>query len=205
MYAIKVIFKKTALTKTGCFFMQKRGLESALQRINFAHLGKIGKRKGGEKMQISKNLSENIIAMKEAFLDCGDVVMREFVVGCGKSRIFMIYTDNIVDSDTIHDFIMTNLMGRYQECNESGLLEVFMEDIIAVGEVGKIDDLQQVLDAVLLGAFYGRKSDCSPGFHKGVPFPWGKPSTDGGCGIRPQRCIFGGHGHECGFNSQTNS
>ena len=102
-------------------------------------------------MQISKNLSENIIAMKEAFLDCGDVVMREFVVGCGTSRIFMIYTDNIVDSDTIHDFIMTNLMGRYQECNESGLLETFAEDIIAVGEVGKIVELQQVIDAVLLG------------------------------------------------------
>lgn len=102
-------------------------------------------------MQISKNLSENMIAIKEAFRDCGDVVMREFVVGSGKSRLFMIYTDNIVDGDTIHDFIMTNLMSRYKECNEGGLLEVFMEDIIAVGEVAKINDLQQALDAVLLG------------------------------------------------------
>ncbi|WP_312061234.1 spore germination protein [Anaerotignum sp.] len=102
-------------------------------------------------MQISKNLSENMITIKEAFRDCGDVVMREFVVGSGKSRLFMIYTDNIVDSHTIHDFIMTNLMSRYKECNESGLLDAFMEDIIAVGEVSKINEIQQALDAVLLG------------------------------------------------------
>lgn len=102
-------------------------------------------------MQISRNLSENIIAIKEAFRDCGDVIMREFVVGSGKSRLFMIYTDNIVDGDTIHNFIMTNLMGRYKECNETGLLEVLMEDIIAIGELSKITELEQIYDAVLLG------------------------------------------------------
>ncbi|MDD4844271.1 MAG: spore germination protein [Anaerotignum sp.] len=102
-------------------------------------------------MQISKNLSENIIAIKEAFRDCGDVVMREFVVGSGKTRIFMIYTDNIVDGSTIENFIMTNLMGRYKECNENGLLEVLMEDIIAIGELSKITELDQAFDAVLLG------------------------------------------------------
>jgi spore germination protein len=77
--------------------------------------------------------------------------MREFVVGSGKTRLFMIYTDNIVDGDTIHDFIMTNLMGRYKECNENGILEVLMEDIIAIGELSKITELDQAFDAVLLG------------------------------------------------------
>ncbi|WP_304508723.1 spore germination protein [Anaerotignum sp.] len=102
-------------------------------------------------MQISKNLSENIIAIKEAFRDCGDVIMREFVVGSGKSRLFMIYTDNIVDGNTISDFIMTNLMSHHKECNESGILEDLMEDIIAIGEVSKITELEQIYDAVLLG------------------------------------------------------
>ncbi|MDD3395424.1 MAG: spore germination protein [Clostridia bacterium] len=102
-------------------------------------------------MQISKNLSENIVAVKEAFRDCGDVVMREFVVGSGKSRLFMIYTDNIVDGETIQNFIMTNLMSRYKECNENALLDVLMEDIIAIGELSKITELSQAYDAVLLG------------------------------------------------------
>lgn len=102
-------------------------------------------------MQISKDLSQNILAIKEAFRDCGDIVMREFVVGSGKSRLFMIYIDNIVDGNTIQDFIMTNLMSRSKECNDSGLLDVLMNDTIAVGEMSKIIELQQIYDAVLLG------------------------------------------------------
>ncbi|WMI81245.1 spore germination protein [Anaerotignum sp. MB30-C6] len=102
-------------------------------------------------MQISKDLSQNIVAIKESFRDCGDIVMREFVVGSGKSRLLMIYADNIVDGNAIQEFIMTNLMGRYKERNESGLLDVLMEDIIAIREISKITDLQQIYDAVLLG------------------------------------------------------
>lgn len=102
-------------------------------------------------MQISKDLSQNIVAIKESFRDCGDVVMREFVVGSGKSRLYMIYVDNIVDGNAIQDFIMTNLMSRAKENNDSGILEELMEESIAIGELGKITDLQQIYDAVLLG------------------------------------------------------
>lgn len=103
-------------------------------------------------MNIAKELSWNISVIQEAFQDCGDIVMREFTVGGGESRLFMIYTDNIVDGDTIRDFIMTNIMRRSASTKpQAGLLESLMEDVIAVGEMSKITTFQEIYDAVLLG------------------------------------------------------
>lgn len=102
-------------------------------------------------MKISKDLSKNTAAIQEAFRDCGDVIMREFRVGGGEGRLFMVYTDNIVDGDAIQDFIMTNIMARCKTQGTKGLLESLMEDVIAIGEMAKITTLREVYDAVLLG------------------------------------------------------
>ena len=39
------------------------------------------RKKGGESMQLTKNLEQNMAAINEALRDCGDVVQREFRVG----------------------------------------------------------------------------------------------------------------------------
>lgn len=102
-------------------------------------------------MQISKDLKKNTAAIKEAFRDCGDIIMREFRIRGGEGTLFMIYTDNIVDGDAIQDFIMTNVMARCEMQGTKGLLQSLMDEVISIGEMSKITTLQQVYDAVLLG------------------------------------------------------
>ncbi|MBR4016135.1 MAG: spore germination protein [Anaerotignum sp.] len=102
-------------------------------------------------MQIAKDLTKNTAAIQEAFRDCGDIVMREFRINGGEGRLFMVYTDNIVDGDVIQDFIMTNVMARCQMQGTEGLLTALMEEVISIGELTKITTLQEVYDAVLLG------------------------------------------------------
>lgn len=102
-------------------------------------------------MQISAALSENIRRIKHTFRDCGDIIMREFVINGGKARIFMIYMDNIVDGDTIRDFIMTNLMSRYPQSGQPTQLDCLMSDSIAIGEMNRVTTLEEVYAAVLLG------------------------------------------------------
>ena len=98
---------------------------------------------------INKNLQKNIDYINFRFKDCDDVVKRFFCAGKNvNKKIFMVYTDNIVDGATIEDFIMTNLMTRYDEENS---LEELMEKAIAIGELEKEYDFEKLFDAVLLG------------------------------------------------------
>ena len=85
-------------------------------------------------MQISKDLEKNTAAIKEAFRDCGDIIMREFRIRGGEGTLFMIYTDNIVDGDAIQDFIMTNVMARCEMQGTEGLLQSLMDEVISIGD-----------------------------------------------------------------------
>lgn len=102
-------------------------------------------------MRLTKELEQNMAAIRARFRDCGDIVMREFCIGGGAGRLWMIYTDNIVDGDTIRDCIMTNLMLRYENGQREGLLETLLNQAIAVGEMAKITTIAEVCDAVLWG------------------------------------------------------
>lgn len=101
-------------------------------------------------MRLTKDLERNMAAIRTRFRDCGDIVMREFCIG-GGGRLWMIYTDNIVNGDTVRDFIMTNLMRRYENGQTEGLLETLMQEAIAIGEMERITTLAEVCDAVLWG------------------------------------------------------
>lgn len=110
-------------------------------------------------MEIARELDKNIARIKKAFFDCGDIVMREFripVSGGGEGRIFMLYTDNMINLLAMQDFIMTNAMTRDALQNDAkedmgGLLQQLMDSVISIGEVTKLTELEQVYDAVLLG------------------------------------------------------
>ena len=100
-------------------------------------------------MQISRDLEKNMAAIREAFRDCGDIIMRDLRIRGDEGRLFLIYTDNIVNGDAIHDFIMTNVMARRELPGAE--LQSLMEEAIAIGEMTKITTLEEVYDAVLLG------------------------------------------------------
>ncbi len=101
--------------------------------------------------KIQKSLEQNIKTLKTAFADCGDVVMREFIVGGETQKMYLIYTDNIVDSNAVREYIMTNLMALYeQETGEMTLKRIEL-DILAVGETLDLFTYDDVCLAILAG------------------------------------------------------
>ncbi len=104
--------------------------------------------------KISVNLKENMDYIKQRLKDCDDIIMREFRIG-EKSDIvvFMVYTDNIVNTDVIEDSVMTNLMNRASITapGTGGLLERLEMEAISVGEMSHIDKFEDLFTSILLG------------------------------------------------------
>ena len=104
--------------------------------------------------RISVNLKENMDYIKQRLKDCDDIIMREFRIGENSDIVvFMVYTDNIVNSDVIEDSVMTNLMNRASitaTCT-GGLLERLEMEAISVGEMSHIDKFEDLFTAILLG------------------------------------------------------
>ncbi len=101
-------------------------------------------------MQLTKHLEENKAAIGEALRDCGDIVTREFSIG-GGGKLFMLYTDNLINGDTVRNFIMTSTMLRYESGETEALLQTLQEEAISVGEVKQIKTVAEVCDGVLWG------------------------------------------------------
>ena len=104
--------------------------------------------------KISSNLEQNIAVIEDTFKDCEDIIKRRFVVGNNPSiKMYMIYTDNIVNGVAIEDAIMTNLMNRadVQGIRETNVLRKLQEQVISIGEMNEVTTYQEIYDAVLLG------------------------------------------------------
>lgn len=118
-------------------------------------------------MDLSTRLDENISKMKNAFLDCDDIIMRNFNTGAeGETGVFLIYTDNIVSTDIIEQSVMTNLMNRINspgkgEHSGTKLMEALKNSSIAVGEVSEVKTFEEVFDAVLIGDLAFFVKDCA--------------------------------------------
>lgn len=100
-------------------------------------------------MRITTELNENIAALRAAFQDCGDIILREIALRGDAGRLFLVYTDNLAAGETIHEYIMTNAMLRSHLA--AGDLTALMEGVLAIGEMRRITTLEEVCDAVLLG------------------------------------------------------
>ncbi len=103
--------------------------------------------------QISKNLEQNIAVIEKAFQNCEDIVKRRFFVGEKKEiQIYMVYTDNIVNSSAIEESILTNIMNRCQiDGKKEEMLKRLNEEVISIGEMQEVKTFQEIFDAVLLG------------------------------------------------------
>lgn len=104
--------------------------------------------------QLSIHLDENIQQLENAFLDCDDVVKRKFAIGENNDIwMYMIYTDNIVNSEIIENFIMNNLMNRAQITSHThnGLLRQLNEEAISIGEMEEVTSFDKIYTAILLG------------------------------------------------------
>lgn len=104
--------------------------------------------------QISTNLNQNISYIKSRLTDCDDIIMRHFTIGeQNQIQMFMIYTDNIVNSNVIEDSIMTNLMNRAEitSLEKTNMLRRLERQAISVGETKEITLFEDLFTSVLLG------------------------------------------------------
>ena len=111
---------------------------------------KLPKKTGGEIMQLTEKLEQNLAAIDEALRDCGDIVRREFRIG-GNGRLVMFYADNFVDLAAIQESILETVMLDYQNDQTGGILQTLLEEAIAISDVKKITTVAEICDAVFWG------------------------------------------------------
>lgn len=91
----------------------------------------------------------NINDLKNTLIDCQDVVFREFNINSqSNKKIWVIYTDNMIDSNAMREFIMSNIM--ITDCKNNTLNDI-KENILAVAEVQDMDKISDCAMAVMTG------------------------------------------------------
>ncbi|MEA4973885.1 MAG: spore germination protein [Candidatus Metalachnospira sp.] len=103
-------------------------------------------------MLISAKLKENEKILKEAFNNCGDIIIRPFKAGTDKDiDMLLVYIDNIVNTGVIQESILTNLMVRtHAKCGEH-ILDKLYSEAISVGEMSFESDFEKLCTSILLG------------------------------------------------------
>jgi len=105
------------------------------------------------------SLDENIHKVLEELGHSADIVVREFRIGTeGQTRAGLFYTDGLVDTKSIHDFIMESLMmdlhktALEQEFSSQENFLLYLKDnVLKVGDIQKLTDFDTLFMTLLSG------------------------------------------------------
>lgn len=107
---------------------------------------------------IQKKLDENMKTIKEIFIDCDDVVYREFKVGVKQNfSLAIIFIDGLIDQDMVSDFALRPLLeaSRYLEPNpitiKDNLYNLIKDGNISASEIKEVETIDEALEAILVG------------------------------------------------------
>ena len=105
-----------------------------------------------------KSLKKNMEIIKGYFLDCEDIIYREFEVGqIIKVKMALINIDGLVDSDAISDHIIRSLFleEELKSFTEEGFRTTLLEGItregLSAADIGEETHIEKVLDSILIG------------------------------------------------------
>ena len=101
-------------------------------------------------MYITKDIAENKKRMEEIFVDCGDIIFRDFMAADGRA-LFLVFTDNMVKSESIEESILTNVMNRCKKEEATGLLPSLTQQVISNFDMVQIDTFEKAAEGVLSG------------------------------------------------------
>ncbi len=111
-----------------------------------------------QRIEVSKDLQDNINFLGSAFKDCGDIVKREFNFGKNLDiKSYIIYFDLLVDRDLIDRSIIYSLADEMAESkpeinsNTENLFEIIKNTFIGTVDLRVSDDLTEIKSAVLSG------------------------------------------------------
>lgn len=103
---------------------------------------------------VFKELDTNLDFLKNIFRDCADLVTRTLdIEGNPKLRAAVIYIDELINKDLIHNFVIRPLMECRvcEKSNESNLKEKIHDSLINAGEIKPISEMKKVVDGILSG------------------------------------------------------
>ncbi|MEC2078546.1 spore germination protein [Metabacillus fastidiosus] len=106
---------------------------------------------------LSLDLKENIQKVKQTLGNSDDIVIREIRIGKKKTiEAGIIYTDGLIDSASVQDFIMESLMLdlpqiETDEVNLEDFLLQLKETVLTVGEISDVYDYNSLFDSLLTG------------------------------------------------------
>ncbi|AUG58679.1 spore germination protein [Acetivibrio saccincola] len=104
---------------------------------------------------LSENLEENIKFLKLKFMDCFDVIFREFTLGKNETKCLLVYIQEIVNTETINKNFFHSLMEDFNVYNvnldKKEALEAIKNKFIEIGNVEKITLLEEAVEDILDG------------------------------------------------------
>ncbi|MGM0879256.1 MAG: spore germination protein [Bacillota bacterium] len=108
---------------------------------------------------LKSSLEENIQQVKETLGNSRDIIIREIVIGKeGKIKAGIFYTDGLVDTKSIQNFIMESLMldirGLELEQKVSSgqdTLHIIKDLVLAVGDIQDVMDFDTLFNSLLSG------------------------------------------------------
>ncbi|MEI7024847.1 spore germination protein [Paenibacillus sp. y28] len=106
---------------------------------------------------LSRELQENIKAMKTAIGHSPDVMFRPFLIGSLQWRAVLVYVEGLVDKQTIQDQIMMPLMHAERIADPAAaelpdIKNAVAEAMMSVTEVMELDRLDRCIHEVLSGS-----------------------------------------------------
>ncbi|MGF3102810.1 spore germination protein [Rossellomorea sp. DUT-2] len=109
-----------------------------------------------QEIQLHPSLEENLKSISKAIGNSDDVVIRKIKLGKGGCiEAGIIYTDGIVDTKSIYDFILEPLMIDFDSEDNSDterdLLDCLRDSVVAVGNIQECKDFQTLYSTLFSG------------------------------------------------------
>lgn len=107
----------------------------------------------GKNLSIDKNVMNNIQFIHETLGKPVDLVTREFIMQyTPDKKAAIIFLDELVDKDQIHNFVLRPLMLQGERIAvKTDLWETSVESLVQIGETKLIEEMKKAIDAILAG------------------------------------------------------
>ncbi|WRO23471.1 spore germination protein [Metallumcola ferriviriculae] len=105
---------------------------------------------------LEQDIKKNQQNFETIFRKCSDIVNRPFTVG-GKDGLdaMLVYTDGLIDKDTINNFLMRSVMlmmgDKADELTKKNAFQLLKDSVISIGEVSVVKTIEEAVDKVLVG------------------------------------------------------
>ncbi|MFP3513059.1 spore germination protein [Peribacillus sp. SIMBA_075] len=127
-------------------------------RVNLSSFEQDNQNKKTNKDLLKTSLQGNIQHVKQKLGNSGDIVIREIQIGKeGIVKACIFYTDGLVDTNSIQNFIMESLMLDIHPdqmpmiSSQQNVLQVLKDRILAVGDIQDVTEFSSLLNSLLSG------------------------------------------------------